>query len=194
MEILAALGPLLLTGMGLAITLAPKLRRFRWISVGLFVVVGATTTYATVHVSRSTGAMLEKTHVAVTEEDRFVYLKADLSNVQSAADMIPLVLVNDNDNPAHDITFWISPASAELNPSNPAYWSADRKTRITNETYTQGLTDIQRAVPLGHYLIEINARSRLFLQSLKIESYEGNLVQTVELYDRKSNELIYSYP
>ncbi len=100
-------------------------------------------------------------------------------------DRYNLVFINPNDFPIENVVFWISPASAKLNASNPAYGSVDRGRPA--QTYTQGATNLGINVPSGQYLVELNMANGLLLQELNI----GDKQHRITVRNRETGERVF---
>ncbi len=191
-EIVAAIGPVLLTGVGIAVAFIPNVVRYRWWVFVAFIILGSATSFSILQVILSTSASLKETQRAITGGDNFAYVRAHFKAVQGLDGPVPLVLSNHGLGPVYDVRFWISPASADTDSNNAAYWSIDRVRQSAEPTVTPGAwLDIGLSVPPGHYFIEIDARNGHLLESLKVVEYKGQLIEIIDIIDPATNEIIY---
>ena len=102
----------------------------------------------------------------------------------------PLMFTNLGDVPLENVAYWISNADAGLHGGFPSYWEVGCKNGL--QTYTQGNTDIGCAVSPGDYLVEINGPDGLYVELLTIRMFQGEVSQSVQVWERESGEKVWS--
>jgi len=114
--------------------------------------------------------------------EKYAYLRADAGDLTKRASPIRLwICANHN---LRDVRAWISPASANADPNNPAYWEHHgRGGDIKRDVLMEGCVLVGRGIPpeSKSYHVQFNSSTpgaKEFIQILTIVELGGRLIET----------------
>jgi len=129
---------------------------------------------------------------ASTEPADTPYFIVDISDPENLTSEWPLMLVNRGPHSLYEVDTWISPAAAQGDPKNDAYWSLRHlKTFVPILAINSQWTG--NTIPHGTYWIDLNMKdSPGFTELLRIIPINGRLEQVVDII--KNGKLFWSSP
>lgn len=215
LEISAAVGPVLLACMGIAVALIPNIghRIERWYWVVAFFVIGVLTSYAiwhelhTANVSQveltNSQTELAKSQTelrslqtrileGITGGTNFTYVEADVSAQVGSPPFAPLLMTTKGTGAVFEIRIWVSHLSANSDRNNPAYWEIGLGRYWSY--LIPGSILVGNGLRPGEYRVEIDAKNGHVIEDLKIAICNDKFVQSVKAI--RGSEVIYeeSFP
>jgi hypothetical protein len=160
--------------------------RLYWFAA--FVVLGALSAYSALRTANVIKADLVE---LITGGENYCFIRVDDEDLKSGApDMRLWIEATGN---LYNVSYWMFPASARRDGKDPRYGSIDKPKRAMDIVY-KGAVLLNRALPLGHYMVEFSAKNGSFLQSLNIIEFNGQRIQLIDIVKMHTGEPVYKSP
>ncbi|HEY3638774.1 MAG TPA: hypothetical protein VGK90_11535 [Rhizomicrobium sp.] len=189
---LAIILPLILAVLGICESLfPPNTIETKVGSIVLFVLLGFAAAIAIHEDQRTTKRNHSRLMKAITGGDAFCIFTVDLG-MSMRTDVPCFPFIATASGPLQEVNYWISPASANLNASDDAYFSVWLNLPSL-QTIHEGTRRWWGGLPLGDFYIEFDAINgmRQWVERICIAVLNGQYVQAVEVRNRKTNKIVW---
>jgi hypothetical protein len=180
-------GPALLAILGAAVTLwPPETWEIRAAYFAAFLVVGIISVVSAVRLSLASGREID---TLISGGDNFCFFRIEPSSANIRDGQFQLMMEAIG-GPVFGLNYWICPASANRDGTDPAYSSLDTRKPL-HPIIHRGVTGWDRGLPVGEYFIGFDARNGGWNEELKIFLQDGKPRQTIIVRDKESGEVLY---
>ncbi len=188
-EIVAEYGSLggssLLAVMGAIVSLWPPADGpAKWAWVIAFVAAGVLATIAALRFNRATRRQIER---MLGRGNSICFFRIRPESITDLSRPFQLFMKTIH-GPVYDMNYWISPRTSNDDGTDPAYGSLDQRKPLHSIIH-HGERGWDRALTVGPYRIDFDARSGYWRQLLTIFVDGGKLRQTIIVKDRDGNTL-----